>query len=96
MTATDQLALIKPGKTYPSYVEINEKVDGEDQTVKFNLQSYMCGMYCAIYFPCRQMPLQRGDHNNKSFVTKLKKDIAKAIERGADVVIGSIQDIKKI
>ena len=94
MTATDQLELIKPGKTYPSYVEITELLDGETCTVKFNLQSYVCGMYCAIYFPGQTIPHQCGDHNNMSFVRKLKKDIARAIERGADVIIGSIQDIK--
>lgn len=94
MNATNRLNLIKPGKNYPSYVEITEEVEGEPVTVRFNLQSYLSGMYCAIHFQKQSMPHQCGDHNNKGFVIKLKKDIANAIKRNAEILIGPIENVK--
>lgn len=91
----EKLKMIKPGKTYPQSVNIVEQVDGKEMKIRFALQSYVVGMYCAIYFPERQCPHQTGDHNNKTFVAGLKKDITKAIERGATVEIGAIIPIKE-
>lgn len=91
MNTKDQLAAIKPGKNYPSQVEITE--DGK--TIKFCLQSYIVGMYMAIYID-GQCVCQTGDHNNKTRVAALKKDIEKAIGRGATVEIGSLQEVKKL
>jgi hypothetical protein len=45
-------------------------------------------MYAAMYIDGKIL-LQTGDHNNKSFVAKLKKTIAAAIARGAKVEISS-------
>lgn len=85
-TAIDVKDII-PGKNYPSQVEIKE--DGH--VAKWLLQSYYVGMYCAFYFD-GQLANQTGDHNNKSFVAKLKKDIIKAKERGATIEIGSLRE----
>lgn len=87
-----KLKLIIPGRTYPSSVEIMEK-DGN--RILFLLQSYVVGMYCAIHFNNETIHHQTGDHNNKTFVSKLKKDIAKALERGAIVTLGTIRDIQE-
>ena len=91
MSALDD---IKPGVNYPTTVEITEVFGGEEVTVRFILQSYYVGMYCAIYFPNMQIPQQVGDYDNKRFVTKLKRDIKRAIERGAEVEIGDILPVK--
>ena len=91
MTIQEQFNQIVPGKTYPSQVEVIEK-DGN--RAKFLLQSYIVGMYCAIYFNNATIPAQTGDHNNKSFVSKLKKDLIKALDRGAIVTIGEIRVVK--
>jgi len=81
---------IVPGKTYPSYVEVIEK-DGTK--VKFLLQSYYVGMYCAIHMNGNTVPaVQTGDHDNTKFCRKLKGDLNKAYERGATVEIGSIRN----
>lgn len=92
MTIQEQIKSIVPGKTYPSQVEIIEK-DGNK--VIFLLQSYFVGMYCAIYFNNETLPSQTGDYNNKSFVGKLKKNIIKALGRGATVTIGETREIVK-
>jgi hypothetical protein len=89
----DQLKQIIPGKTYPRGVTITETVDGKFLEVRFLLQSYVVGMYCAIHFDRTSVPHQTGDHDNKKFVRSLKKDILKALERGADVTIESISPI---
>ena len=81
---------IKPGKTYPRSVEVTETVEGKTTLIRFLLQSYVVGMYCAIYFPGNSIPHQTGDHNNSTFVRKLKNDLRKAIDRGATVEIDSI------
>lgn len=95
MTATEQLKEIKPGKNYPACVKITENgPEGKPAEVKFLLQSYSVGMYCAIYFPGDSMPCQTGDYDNKKFVGKLVKDIKRAIARGAEVVIEGIRPIK--
>lgn len=86
---------IIPGKTYPTEVIIYER--DEDGPVRFLLQSYIVGMYCAIHFPRARVPLQTGDHNNKTFVAKLKKDIKRAMEeRNALVEIGMIVPVKSL
>lgn len=89
-----RLAEIKPGINYPRSVRIKEVVKGETLDVRFVLQSYEVGMYCAIYTPDNSIPAQVGDHNNKTFVGKLVKDITKAIARGADVEISSLDYVK--
>jgi hypothetical protein len=89
MTLSEQLKAIKPGKTYPRSVDITEMYDGEEMKIRFLLQSYCVGMYCAIHAG-PGVPCQTGDHNNRNFVTKLKKDVVKAIQRGAKVEIGTI------
>jgi hypothetical protein len=85
-----QLKAIVPGKTYPTFVEVTEP-DGT--VITFNLNSFMVGMYCAININGK-LAHQGGDHNNKGFCLKLKKDIAKAIARGSKVEISGIQPIK--
>lgn len=90
MTTKEQLKAIVPGKTYPSEVEITEK-DG--RVIKFLLNSYYCGMYCAIYAN-GNLAMQTGDHNNKKFTTGLKRDVIKALKRGAIVEIDSVRDVK--
>ena len=87
----DILKQIKPGKNYPYRVEVTEP-DG--MKIVFNLNSFYCGMYCAIYVGANQMPQQTGDHNNKTFVAQLKRDLKKAITRGATVEISGIRDCK--
>jgi len=89
----EKLKMIVPGKTYPREVVVTETFKGKLMEVKFLLQSYMVGMYCAIHVNGGPIPMQTGDHNNKSCVTRLKKDIAKAIERGAKVEISAIVPI---
>lgn len=91
MNIQEQLAQIKPGKTYPTHVKVTEK--DKSMVVEFFCQSYFVGMYCAIHINGR-VAFQGGDQNNKTFTTKLKKDLKKAIERGATVEIGSIRDCK--
>ena len=92
-TIEEQLKEIKPGKTYPRHVEIDEHgPDGKPAKVEFHLQSYYVGMYCALHIDGR-LVAQLGDQNNKTFVTKLKADIKRAIVRGAKVKIGSIRPI---
>jgi hypothetical protein len=85
-----QMDSILPGKTYPSQVDIVEK-DGK--TVKFQMQSYLTGMYCAIHFN-GQLAGQGGHSNQKTFTRNLKKDIVSALNRGATVTIGSIANVK--
>jgi len=92
--AKESLKLIEPGKTYPSTVTIAETIDGKETEVKFILQSYIVGMYCAIYVNSQTVPAQTGDHDNMTLVRGLKSDIAKAIKRGAKVEIGSILEVK--
>jgi hypothetical protein len=94
MTTTEALKKIIPGKTYPSDVVITEEVEGQTMRVRFCLNSFIVGMYCAVYlngkFAC-----QTGDHNNKTRVASLKKGIKKALARGATVEIGNIWEVKK-
>lgn len=88
MTLDEQLKAIVPGKTYPSSVKITET---DNNVIEFFCQSYYVGMYCAIHFS-GNIASQTGDRNNKTFCAKLKKDISKAIGRGAKVEIGSIRN----
>ena len=82
----------KPGVNYPGSVEVTEP-DGNQ--IKFLMQSYFVGMYCAIYFPGSSQPHQTGDHDNTGFSRKLKKDLKNALARGAKVVISSLRPVKK-
>lgn len=81
---------IKPGKTYPSSVVVTEK-DG--MVVKFCMNSFFVGMYCAIYVN-GSLATQNGDHNNKGFCTKLKKDLKAALARGATLEISGIRNVQ--
>jgi len=90
----EKLKEIKPGKDYPSSVYIEEDTDKGLMKVQFYLQSYLVGMYAAIYVNGSTSPAQSGDHNNKTFVTRLKKDLTAAIKRGAKVEIGPILPVK--
>jgi hypothetical protein len=93
MTITEQMKQIVPGKTYPSSITNTETFKGKKMVVDFFLNSYFVGMYCAIHVN-GQVASQSGDHNNKTFCAKLKKDITKAIARGAKVEIESIRECK--
>ena len=93
---TKQLEQIVPGKTYPYSVYIQEVINGKVIKIKFLLQSYVVGMYCAIHVEDSTQSFQTGHQNQKSFTAKLKKDIVKAITRGATVEIGPIQNVKTI
>ena len=91
MKIEEQLKQIVPGETYPRIVIVRE--DGGE--IRFLLQSYFVGMYCAAYLDGQSLPCQTGDRDNKKFVAGLKKDLKKAIARGASVEIGRIDPIKK-
>lgn len=94
MNAIETLKTIKPGKNYPSYVKVEEKdKSGKPMVVEFHLNSFYVGMYCAVHINGR-VSTQVGDHNNKKFCAALKKDIAKAIERGATVEVSGVRDCK--
>ena len=93
MSTTEQLKALKPGVNYPNHAFVDEMVAGQRVVIKFNLQSYVSGMYAAIYAD-NQLVSQTGDHNNKSFVTRLKNDLKRAIERGAKVELGQLVPIK--
>jgi hypothetical protein len=95
-TFLEWMAKIIPGTNYPCEVTCTEKVEGEYHQIKFTLRSYFVGMYCAIYIPGQQIPSQNGDHNNKTFVVKLKKDLVQAVKRGALVTIGSIRPVQML
>ena len=94
MTTKETLAKIIPGKTYPSDITITETIEGKPMVVKFCMNSFIVGMYCCIYVN-GEVACQSGDNNNKSVVTRLKKDVKKAISRGASVEFGDIREIKK-
>jgi hypothetical protein len=88
--AIELLKKIKPGKTYPTSVTVTEP---NGMVVKFLLCSYFVGMYCAIHLNGNSMPVsQTGDRNNIKFCRGLKRDLNKAIARGAVVEIGTIRD----
>jgi len=88
MNTIEQLKAIKPGKTYPSEVVVIEK---NHQTIKFCLNSFYVGMYCAVYLN-GNLALQTGDRNNKTFCLKLKRNLKAALTRGATLEIGSIRN----
>ena len=89
-----QLSQIIAGKTYPMSVHITEMFKGKKMTTTFNLNSFFCGMYCTMY--CNgALGAQTGDHDNKTFVTKLLHDITGAAKRGATIVIGSVFPVKR-
>lgn len=86
-----QLKSIVPGQTYPTSVNITE-TDGT--VVRFVHQSYIVGMYCAIYVN-GQLATQGGDHDNKKHVARLKRDIVESDKRGATIEIGSVIPVKE-
>jgi hypothetical protein len=88
------IADIKPGTNYPKYVTVEEELEGEKMCMKFYLQSYSVGMYCAMHLNS-DSPVQGGDHDNKRFVASLKRDLTAALERGAKVTIEGIEPITK-
>ena len=92
MTIEEQLAQIVPGKNYPTSAKVTETIEGKVQEVKFLLQSYLVGVYCAMYYG-PAVPYQTGDHDNRTFVGKLKKDLAAALKRGAQVEIGTLMPV---
>ena len=89
MNILEQLKTIKPGKTYPRNVKVTEK-DGK--TIEFHLNSFYVGMYCAIHIDGSSTPVQTGDHDNIKFCRGLKRDLAKAIARGATVEISPVSN----
>lgn len=93
MKTADALKLIVPGKTYPDEVTISEEVNGKPMVVKFCFNSFFVGMYCCIYIN-GNVARQGGDRNNKSCITSLKKDLKRALSRGAEVEIGTIRQVK--
>jgi len=82
-----------PAKHYPSSVTITETIEGKPVVLRFLLQSYLVGMYCAMYIDGK-LACQRGDHNNRTFLRKLLKDVKAAEGRGATVEMGDIQPIQ--
>jgi hypothetical protein len=93
MTIAEQMKQIVPGKTYPSAVKITETFKGKKMVVQFLLNSYFVGMYCAVHVN-GMVASQTGDHNNKTCCAKIKKDITKALARGAKVEIEGIRECK--
>lgn len=91
-----KLAEIKPGKNYPSFVKVTEETDGKTEVVKFMLESYYVGMYCAIYFSGRTVPIQVCDHDNCRFMRALICDLKAAVTRGAQVEIGELLPVKTL
>jgi hypothetical protein len=88
-TSLEQIKAIKPGLNYPAFVRIEEP---KRQAITFLLQSYYVGTYCAIHVGDSRMPaIQTGDRNNKTFVTKLKRGMNKALVRGATMQIGALR-----
>jgi hypothetical protein len=92
MTTTEALKEIIPGKTYPAEVTVSEEVNGTPMVVKFCFNSFYVGMYCCIYIN-GNVAQQGGDRNNKSCMTSLKKDLKRALSRGAKVEIGDIRNV---
>ena len=98
----EKLKCIRPGQTYPTSVIIIERAIGEltdtsltARTIKFYLNSFQCGMYCAIFVGDQIIPMQTGDNNNKTFVRKIEGDIRKALNRDVESIeIGSILQVK--
>lgn len=93
MKTTDALKAIVPGKTYPDEVTVSEEVNGKSMVVKFCFNSFYVGMYCCVYIN-GNVAQQGGDHNNKSCIASLKKDLKAALKRGAKVEIGQIRNVK--
>jgi hypothetical protein len=91
MTIAEQMKQIVPGKTYPSAIKITETFKGKKVVVQLFLNSYFVGMYCAVHVN-GQVATQTGDRNNKTCCARVKKDITKALARGAKVEIGSIRE----
>lgn len=90
----EQINSIKPGVNYPCSVHIEEKTPEGTMKLKFLLQSYIVGMYCAIHANGAEIPHQTGDYDNKKFVRGLKKDLLEAVERGAEIEIGPLRLVK--
>ena len=84
------LALRKHKFPVDVVVDAIKAITEEGGRVKFCLQSYLVGMYCAIYAHGSSSPLQTGDRNSHSFVRRLKSDLIRAVKRGATVEIGQV------
>lgn len=93
MKTEDALKAIIPGKTYPDEVTVSEEFNGKPMVVKFCFNSFFVGMYCCVYINGK-VAAQAGDHSNKSCIVSLKKDLKKALARGAKVEIGDIRQVK--
>lgn len=93
MTTDEALKAIVPGKTYPSDVTVSEKFNGKPMVVKFCFNSFFVGMYRCVYIN-GDVASQGGDHNNKSCIAGLKRDLKAALARGAKVEIGDIRQVK--
>ncbi len=78
MTTAESLKAIIPGKTYPSEVTFTEQINGKPDVVKICMNSFIVGMYCAVYVN-GQLVCQNGDYNNKRLASNLKKDIEKVV-----------------
>lgn len=93
MTTEEALKAIIPGKTYPAEVNVEETIADVPSKIKFCFNSFFVGMYCCVYINGK-VASQGGDHNNKSCIASLKKDLKAALKRGAKVEIGSIRQVK--
>ena len=91
-----KLAEIKPGKNYPWFVKVTEEIDGKTEVVKFMLESYSVGMYCAIYFSGRTVPIQLAYHDNCKFMRGLIRNLKASVTRGAQVEIGGLLPVKTL
>lgn len=92
MNVLETLKTIKPGENYPVQVTISEP---DLNIIQFTLNSFFVGMYCEVKLNGRIID-QLGDYDNKKFVTGLKKDIKKAIARGAKIEFGPIRPCKLV
>ncbi len=93
MTTEETLKKIVPGKTYPAEVTVNDTFEGKPMMVKFCYNSFFVGMYCCVYIN-GNVASQGGDRNNKTCMTRLKKDLKAALARGATVEIGDIRQVR--
>ena len=78
--------------TYPRSVKITEK-DGT--VVNILTQQYQVGLYVALYIGKDPIP-QQYNMSPATFSKNIKKDIKKAEERGAEVVIGSDISVREV
>jgi hypothetical protein len=79
-----------PRDNYPSSLIVKELINGKVETLRFNLQSYQTGLYVSV---------SDGTHDNQAaykatpFLRGFKRDISKALERGACLQLGYLKNL---